>query len=89
MHVALAEPKAGGKSGDPSAIDDAVGNQAQRAAGDIGASVPLWRTGRGVGLAALASTKPSGLSRGGRSKEAHVDALGQSRGAAGPAVHAR
>ena len=68
--AAVAEPA--GETGDALAVDDAVGDEAHRPGDDFAAYVPLRRTGRGVGMAALAGPVPVLLGGGRRGEELDV-----------------
>ena len=57
---------------DSLAVDDAVGDQPHRAAGDVGGDVPLGAARGGVGQAALAGPEPGRLGRGRRRVELDV-----------------
>ncbi len=82
----VAEP--GGETGHALALDDAVGDEAHRAGGEVVAEVPLGGAGDGVGEAALAGAE-AGLVGGRRGEvERHVRGLGGDGRAARPAVDA-
>jgi hypothetical protein len=71
------------------AVHGAVGDQAYRPAGDVGAAIPRGRAGRGIRVAALAGAEALLLRGRGAPEEANVAAARQPRRAARPAVHAR
>ncbi len=73
---------------DAVAVDDAVGDQPHRAAGDVGGDVPVGAAGRRVGQAPLARAVAGGLRRGRRGVEGHVGERRRARRARGPAVDA-
>ena len=81
-------PSRPGETADALAVDDAVGDEAHRPAHDIGAHVPLGRTGRGVGPAALAGPEPGELGGGRGRVEADVGPLRRDGRTARPAVDA-
>ncbi len=70
------------------AIDHAVADQAQCAADEVAADVPLGRAGRGVRTAPLARAVAGPLGRRGAGVEADVAGLGRDRRAGRPAVDA-
>ena len=86
--MALAVPEAAGKLTHAAVIDDAVGDQPHRPAHEIGALVPLRRSGSGVGPAPAAGAKARRLRRGGCRVEAHVRGLRRHRRTARSAVDA-
>ena len=69
VHLALGVAEPARQAGHAVAVDDAVGDQPQRAAGEIAADVPLRRAGRGVRTAPLARAEAGALGGGGAGVE--------------------
>ena len=86
--VAGRVPESGGEARHALALDDAVGDEAHGACGQVVAQVPLGRAGHRVGQAPLAGTQPGLVGGSGREVEAHVRRLGGDGRAAGAAVDA-
>jgi hypothetical protein len=86
LHLAHAVAEPGGQPRDPVAVDHPVGDQPHCPRHQVGALVPLRRTGAGVRPAPLAGAEASLLGRCGAGVEPHVLRLGRHHGAAGPAV---
>ena len=82
----VADP--GGEALDAVALDDAVGDQPHRAAGDVGRDVPVRGAGRGVGQAAPAGPEAGGLRGRGGAVEGDVAPGRRGRRAGRPAVDA-
>ncbi len=86
--VARRVPESGGEARHALALDDAVGDEAHGACGEVVAQVPLGGAGHRVGQAPLARAQAGLVGGGGREVEADVRRLGGDGRAAGAAVDA-
>ena len=86
VQVALGVAELPREAADAVAIDDAVGDEPERAARDVRAPIPGGRSRSGVRIAALAGAKALRLRCGHGGEQPHVRALGRARRAARAAV---
>jgi hypothetical protein len=86
MQMARADVQATGEARDPLKVGHASSDQSERAPGEIGARVPVWRAGARFGPAAAAGAKACRFRRGGIAVEAHILGVRRLRGANGPAI---